>query len=163
MNGNDATQIKDGETNDANARYEANIDVQGVKDEGDAEETIGEDIDLSLLHEDDDAADSDLERSNDDAEAIKLLNEDDDAFESFLEGEGSSSDNLIGNSGENTAIENNYELPETSAVKTRNNKRKRTASGDKLIVRIRNRKEKMAAAAAVLQEMESDEIKTEPV
>ena len=70
----------------------------------------------------------------------------------------------------NTAIENNYELPETSAVKTRTNKRKRTASGDKLIVRIRNRKEKMAAAAAVLQEMEndevtncSDEIKTEPV
>ena len=107
MNGNDATQIKDGETNDANARYEANIDVQGVKDEGDAEETIGEDIDLSLLHEDDDAADSDLERSNDDTEAIKLLNEDDDAFESFLEGEGSSSDNLIGNSSENTAIENN--------------------------------------------------------
>merc|ERR1712150_358880 len=52
-------------------------------------------------------ADSDLERSNDDTEAIKLLNEDDDAFESFLEGEGSSSDNLIGNSGENTAIENN--------------------------------------------------------
>ena len=108
MNGNDVTQIKDGETNDANARYEANIDGQGVKDERDAEETIGEDIDLSLLHEDDDAADSDLERSNDDTEAIKLLNEDDDAFESFLEGEGSSSDNLIGNSGENTAIENNH-------------------------------------------------------
>lgn len=107
MNGNDPTQIKDGENNDANATYEANIGVPGVKDEGDAEETIGEDIDLSLLHEDDDAADSDLERSNDDTEAIKLLNEDDDAFESFLEGEGSSSDNLIGNSGENTAIENN--------------------------------------------------------
>ena len=107
MNGNDAIQIKDGENNDANARYEGNIGGQGVKDEGDAEETIGEDIDLSLLHEDDDAADSDLERSNDDTEAIKLLNEDDDAFESFLEGEGSSSDNLIGNSGENTSIENN--------------------------------------------------------
>ena len=107
MNGNDPTQIKDGENNDANATHEANIGVPGVKDEGDAEETIGEDIDLSLLHEDDDAADSDLERSNDDTEAIKLLNEDDDAFESFLEGEGSSSDNLIGNSGENTAIENN--------------------------------------------------------
>ena len=107
MNGNDPILIKDGENNETNATYEANIGGQGVKDEGDAEETIGEDIDLSLLHEDDDAADSDLERSNDDTEAIKLLNEDDDAFESFLEGEGSSSDNLIGNSGENTAIENN--------------------------------------------------------
>ena len=81
MNGNDPTQIKDGENNDANATYEANIGVPGVKDEGDAEETIGEDIDLSLLHEDDDEADSGLERSNDDTEAIKLLNEDDDAFE----------------------------------------------------------------------------------
>ena len=54
-------------------------------------------------------------------------------------------------------------------MKTRT-KRKRTESGERLIVRIRNRKEKMAAAAAVLQEIEndevsseSDEIKTEPV
>ena len=55
MNGNDPIQIKDGENNDTNATYEANIGGQGVKDEGEADETIGEDIDLSLLHEEDDA------------------------------------------------------------------------------------------------------------
>ena len=56
-------------------------------------------------------------------------------------------------------------------MKTRTAKRKRTEeSGERLIVRIRNKKEKLAAAAAVLQEIEndevsseSDEIKTEPV
>ena len=65
---------------------------------------------------------------------------------------------------------NNDEIAESSGVKTRTSKRKRTQSGDKLIVRIRNRKEKLAAAAAVLQEIENDEvssssddIKTEPV
>lgn len=66
--------------------------------------------------------------------------------------------------------QNHDELAESSGVKTRTSKRKRTESGDKLIVRIRNRKEKLAAAAAVLQEIENDEvssssddIKTEPV
>ena len=67
-------------------------------------------------------------------------------------------------------VTQNHKLAESSGVKTRTSKRKRTESGDKLIVRIRNRKEKLAAAAAVLQEIENDEvssssddIKTEPV
>ena len=51
-------------------------------------------------------------------------------------------------------------------------KRKRRVSGDKLIVRIRNKKEKIAAAAAALEDGEDDDeeeaedgdvIKSEPV
>ena len=69
------------------------------------DETSQQDMDLSLLHDDEDGVeDSELDKSNeDDAEAIKLLNEDDDAFESFLEDGESSNDMLMPSSSRNEA------------------------------------------------------------
>ena len=70
-----------------NLEYEDCLEAHAVEDEGnnqDIEETTETDMDLSLLHDEDGVDDSDVDKSNDDSEAIKLLNEDDDAFESFL-------------------------------------------------------------------------------
>ena len=82
----------------ANLEYEDVVETQEVEEEGDnqaLDEPTDPHMDLSLLHDEDGIDDSDVDKSNDDAEAIKLLNEDDDAFESFLHDDETSNDNLI--------------------------------------------------------------------
>lgn len=96
----------------ASLEYEDGVETQEHEEEGDNQdhdEPTDPDMDLSLLHDEDGIDDSDVDKSNDDAEAIKLLNEDDDAFESFLHDDETSNDNLIPSSSKSNTRGSNEE------------------------------------------------------
>ena len=83
---------------DANSADNEGLEGRELEEDDDTHElvvTTEPDMDLSLLNDEDGIDDSDLDKSNDDAETLKLLNEDDDAFESFLDEGENSNDHVI--------------------------------------------------------------------